>query len=142
MKEELLDKVKEKAKKLYSMNQNEESSFEDTFYKTFCYNIYGINRKDTNKIFVRGGTFIIDEEDELTFDEDPQANYRYYHDLEQFYSVNIPIQECPKFEKENYVINDKTCDYYKLRKEFIIDVLHNGQEIAKNNMIKKYVKKK
>ena len=124
-------------------------TIEEIFLKKFNNHIYDIEKRDTNKLFIKRGSYIreyidsvLGEQDTLVPDSDPCIDFVSYHDLEQLFSINIPLKEKKQFEENNYILNTSYDDYYKIRREFIIDMYHNGQRRAKDNIIKKYVKKK
>lgn len=121
----------------------------------FCcfYNreLRNVKDTDTNKIFVYAGSYYIQDDKvnglkqiRVKYDN-PKCDYRMYHDLEQYNPIMVPVQKCAKFEEDNNVIfgdySDYYNDYYTIRREFATDILFEGQEKAKDYIVKKYVRK-
>lgn len=153
MKEELLSKMKQETtaryEKIKQLECKNKKTIEDVFYKVFNDHIYQINKDDTNKLFVKKGSYIkgyddpiLGPQDTPTLNSDTRIDYVAYHDLEQFFEIDVPIKEYFEFEKENNILEVSPDKYYNTRKEFITDVFHFGQTQAKQNMIKKYIRKK
>ncbi len=119
---------------------------EKLFLNSFNRHLNDIDEKDTNKIFVYMGTFYVRYNggflrSALEFQvnrDDPRAEYRKYHDLEQNHSLNIPIAKCDEFERDNDIIYNNSGRFYDIRREFADDLLLEGQEKAKSYILKKY----
>jgi len=107
------------------------------------FNNYKYSIKETNNIYVYLGTFVVSDEydimhswsDDRVNYNDPKAQYRIYINLENCKEENVKIRDCEKFKEENNVIFpntyiNQTSYYYELQKEFINDVVIDGQERA------------
>lgn len=109
----------------------------DLSFRTHQYRI-----KNTNEIYVCLGTFRLDSccdivhgpsDIRLKYD-DPKAEYRTYRNIEDGYSKQIAIKNCPQFEVTHKVIFPETSRtdrfYYELQREFITAMIEEGQEVA------------
>ena len=127
-----------------------EDNFEDIVSRIFNREVYKIKENETNHIYVYRGTYKLDycfdivhgTSDIAVERNDPSAQYRNYHDIEQCSDIDIPIKKCEEFENNNNILFTKRNNFYEIQKEFIVDAVKYGQEDAVKNVIKKYGKKK
>lgn len=94
----------------------------------------------SNHIMVYMGTYIYEVPDKyLTYDNDPDAMYKSYMDLETEKVYSILIDECKNFEERNIVIyipvsictaNEYSENYFTLRRWFLLQLVNNHQEIV------------
>lgn len=111
--------------------------------------IYKIDSSDTNGIFVYRGTYKVGDycdiehgpSDYIVGRNDPSATHRKYWDLEVYHAIDIPIKECDEFEKTHIIIFGKGAHYYKIRQEFITEVIEKGQAEAVKVIKKKYTRR-
>ena len=121
-------------------------NFDDIVSMVFDRNIYRIKENETNHIYVYSGTYKCDDCIDIVHGPsaiavsryDSRAEYRTYHDLEQFSEIEVPIRKCDDFEKNNYILFVRRSDYYQLRKEFIVDAVNLGQKESVRKVLKKY----
>lgn len=125
-------------------------SFDDIVSRIFNREVYKIKDTETNHIYVYRGTYLLDHFCDIEHGptgivvgrNDPSAQYRTYHDLEQYFEVDIPINKCDEFEQNNYILFVGISRYYEIQKEFIVDAIKYNQDVAVKNILKKYSKKK
>lgn len=128
----------------------EQENFNDIISRIFDRESYKIKDTETNHIYVYCGTYKLDYCCDIEHGptgiaaskNDPSAQYRTYHDIEQYFAVDIPINKCNDFENNNHILYISSNKYYQIRKEFIIDAINFNQDIAVSNILKKYIKKK
>ena len=123
------------------------SSDDELLFYAFHNNCHCIN--STNNIYVCLGTFMYGNDydivhgttDIMVEKNDPKANYRVYINIEDGFTTQIAINNCPKFEKTHKVIfpNTKKTEkfYYDLQKEFISIMVEEGQEEACRKILTK-----
>lgn len=111
-----------------------------------------IEENETNHIYIYLGTYMYsDEIDPVHSSNDirvkynsPEANYRVYINLEYPFAKNIPISQCPNFEKNNIIINPSTLfkikAYYNIQEDFFYKATIENQEKAKKYILTKYKK--
>lgn len=116
----------------------------------YSYYLREIREDDTNKIYVYLGTFEYNNEIDIVHgsrdfrvkDDSEDADYKVYRNIESDYSMDIPIEKCEEFEKNNIIIRPKTYlngkEYYNIRDDFFIKAIKTNQEIAKKMILKKY----
>lgn len=116
-----------------------------------------IDRSETNGIFVYIGAYIerCSEDNDyykcITEDDDPNALWKDYWDIELEEKIEVPIDRCDDFEKNNFVIRlPKKCanriaeQFYReethkiIQNEFFKDAILNSQEEAVRHVLKKY----
>ena len=114
-----------------------------------CY-IHKIDECDTNKIYVYLGTFEYSNEIDIVHgsrdfrvkDDSEAADYKIYRNIETDCSIEIPIDKCEEFEKNNIIIKPKTYlngeEYYNIRDDFFVASIKTNQESAKKMILKKY----
>lgn len=108
-----------------------------------------IGKDDTNKIYVYLGTFEYNNEIDIVHgsrdfrvkEDSEDADYKVYRNIESDYSIDIPIEKCEEFEKNNIIIRPETYlngrEYYKIIDEFFINAIKTNQESAKKTNIEK-----
>jgi len=97
---------------------------------------YGISKNnDTNKIMVYMGTFIwdrVEKEEYLTFDNDPDATYKAYMDLESLEAHNIALDKVSEFEQNYTTIyspskmfssSDYSRNFFKIRHWYLMELI-------------------
>lgn len=128
---ELLQKIK----KELSEKVNDEF-YEDIALEVFKSHINEIRKKDTNKLYVYIGTYLDDYNGNITkVDRNSQfATYRLYEDIELNSIIPVEIHECDYFEQRNRVLIG---NIDKIRKEFIIKSLEEGQEYSCEELIRR-----
>ena len=116
--------------------------------------INSIPVSNTNNIYVYIGTYRYNDEIDIIHGSkddrvaffDKKADYRVYRNIESLsyqddYSINVPVSQCEKFEREHNVIYPKTClngeYYYKVRREFFKTAILEGQEKAIEKVLTK-----
>lgn len=113
--------------------------------------VYSERIVESNNIFVYMGTYRISSEidivhgssDNLVAKNDPSADYRIYSDIEKNSldaSIQVPISQCDKFEKENFVLYPNrryvTSEYYNLVREIFFETaVKSGQKKAIEKVI-------
>ena len=126
-----------------------ETDFEEIVNKVFNRAVYQIKDTETNHIYVYRNTYKSGDYDDIVHGpsdvivgrNDPSAEFRTYHDLEQGYEINVPIRKCEEFEKNNHILFVGISRYYEIRQEFIIDAVKESQETAVKKVLKRYTKK-
>ena len=114
-----------------------------------CY-LHEIKKEDTNGIYVYLGTFEYNNEIDIVHgsrdyrvsEDSKNADYKVYRNVESDYSIDIPIDKCEEFEKNNIIIRPKTYlngeEYYKIRDDFFVVAIKTNQESVKKLILKKY----
>lgn len=129
------------------IQEKDDKIIESIFYK------YQNQIKETNNIYIYLGTFKLSDEydivhgpsDERVNYDDSKAQYRIYINLENGMEKEIKIDKCEQFERENKIIFPNTSIsnrrfYYELQKEFINDIIIDGQDRAVERILKKVKK--
>lgn len=131
MKEEMLKKLKDRYNPIESDDKIKISMLLHDYLKE-------IKEEDTNKIYVFCGATIVTENDILIVNrENPNVTNLLYWNIEQPTMINIPIEECKEFEKNNTIVYG---DYYKIMSNFFIEAIKTNQSEAVKKIIKKYKK--
>lgn len=115
--------------------------------------LYGIDKEDTNKIYVYLGTYkysnssdgIRGYDSDISVDYNSlDADYRIFNDIElrDCDSIIVPIEDCEDFEKDNRIIYLKQGDrylgrFYALQRDFFTDVIKYGQDTAVTRVLSK-----
>ena len=114
---------------------------------------FGEQNTDSNFIMVYMGSYINnveDQKDYMTYERDPDTNYKSYMDLETTEWYNIDKDECLEFEKEHLTlylpITDYTAEeyskkYFELQKWFKVQLIHRSQSDVIEELIEKYERK-
>ena len=130
----------------HKIQEKDVKIIESIFYK------YQNQIKETNNIYIYLGTFKLSDEydivhgpsDERVNYDDSKAQYRIYINLENGMEKEIKIDKCEQFERENKIIFPNTSInrgyYYELQKEFINDIIIDGQDRAVERILKKVKK--
>ena len=112
--------------------------------------LYEIKENETNNIYIYLGTYMYSNEIDIVHGSNDtrveynsqNADYRTYLNLEHQFAKNIPIAQCPNFEKNNIIINPstffKTKAYYDIQKDFFYKATIENQEEAKKYILTKY----
>ena len=108
-----------------------------------CSHSIGEFRIDSNQIMVYIGTYIKDRtndgdiDDYITYDNNPNASYKAYLDLETQEAYNITLDKCEEFENEYLAIylsvdeyneQEYMKNYFNLQKWFREQIIHRSQQ--------------
>jgi len=107
--------------------------------------------KDTSKIYVYLGTFVLSDECDIVHGpygirvkyDDERADYRKYKDLESYFAIEMPIKKCADFEKENTIIFPSVLNlessFNQVQRDYLQIALEKGLEKARKHVLtKKY----
>ena len=101
---------------------------------------------ETNGIYLYLGTFYTEYGCEMKVKRDDNAaEFDKYIDIESCKEIHIPVEDRTAFEKNNKVIFVEGKEHIKyllfdLHEQFMHDALDNGQEVACNNVLRRYKK--
>ncbi len=115
----------------------------DCYYSAFSRHLGEINSNDTNKIFVYCGDYAFEKNamGEIRRIKvpygDSRAEFRKYHDLEQYRPIYVSIGKCLDFESDtNNTIIFTNLDFYHLQRNFAMTMVQSDQSAAKARVLK------
>lgn len=118
-----------------------EQTDEDIIGELFRNSLNEIDIEDTNNIYVYMGTYKKENEEDIKVsNDDPNASFKCYSNIELSYNLKIPIDLCEEFEKENDVIyiDNPEKAYFDIQEEFVVKAIKTTQRRAKRHILKKY----
>ena len=110
---------------------------------------YSISKNnDTNKIMVYMGSYIWNRDAEITYEDNPNATYKAYMDLESLDAYNITLDKVEEFEKNHITIynpvdmpisHEYSRNFFKIRRWYLMELISKTPyEVI--NLLKKLVK--
>ncbi len=109
--------------------------------------IYKNGKNNTNKIYFYYGTFVENKDGGIGYQVNYRNKYaktRLYYDIENMWPIQVGIEESKEFEANNTIIGThygSRMDVNYIQKEFLLEAVEHGQEVAKAKILKKYRRK-